>query len=143
MNIFIPAKRFTERFCTMAIGKRDAARAALHNVKSLNPALHDEILDHMDAAGLFEGGAVRASASGKGSRMDKMQAEVESNPSAKAALSFALGTLRRHGITTHDFVEEDADRTLAKLNTVMAAKKIDAESRMTIKTALARCYLID
>jgi hypothetical protein len=126
----------------MAIGKRDAARAALHNVKSLNPALHDEILDHMDAAGLF-GDTIRASASGKGSRLDRMQAEVESNPSAKAALSYALGTLRRHNITTHDFVDEDADVTLARLNNVMAARQIPAEARMTIKTALARCFIIN
>jgi hypothetical protein len=65
------------------------------------------------------------------------------NPSAKAALSFALGTLRRHNITGQDFIHEDADVTLARLNDMMAKKQIGADDRMQIKTALARATIIN
>jgi hypothetical protein len=120
------------------MSKREAARAALTNVKSLNPALHDEILDHMDAAGLF-GDTIRASAS---SRIARVEAESATNPVIRSALRYAGGQLRQCGVSFDDII--DADRgeiSLQKLNAAMEGREV--AFRMGLKNALAAAKLID
>jgi hypothetical protein len=130
----------------MAIGKRDAARAALHNVKSLNPALHDEILDHLEAAGLLDkpanGGAVRAAA-GR-TRIERVEVEAASNPQIRQALFYAGSKLRQCGVEFSDVVDhERGELSLEKLNSVMARAGKDTDFRIAVKTALSVAGVID
>jgi hypothetical protein len=109
-------------------------------VKSLNPALHDEILDHMDAAGLF-GDTIRASAS---SRIAKVEAAAVNDPQVRQALRYAGSKLRQCGVEFDDIVDHSrGEISLQKLNDAMTKTNKNSDFRIALKTALAAAGAID
>jgi hypothetical protein len=139
---FNPGQRSTEKVFTMT--KIEAARRALRSVDRLHESFHAPIMAALQEHDVIprDGSELFARSAGK-TRLERVEAEIESNPSAKAALRFALGSLRSHGIVPDDFIDNDGAAALAKLDKVMAAKSIDPDRRMNIKTACARAGLID
>lgn len=127
------------------VSRADRARNALSTVPSLHKDFHEGIINALDAAGLLDqpsnGGPVRAAA-GR-TRIERVNAERASNPSAEAAFAFATGALRARGIALEEFIDEDGEAALHKLDRAMSAKSIGPEQRINVKTALARCGLID
>ena len=94
-------------------------------------------------SGAFDDGAeIRAAAVGK-PYLERVHAHMDSSESAKSAFRFGMGQLSQHGIALHDFVDDTPAKTLHKLDQIMSSREVPNPKRFSIKTAFARCSLID
>jgi hypothetical protein len=138
---FLPS---TQRGFQMTMSEKiEAAKRALRTVDRLHESFHAPILAALAEYDVIPNGGEMRAASAKGlSRIAKVAAESEANPSVKAALTFALGQLRQCGSSLDDILNDaGTDVSLSKLNAVMAPKS--PEWRISARTALHRAGLID
>jgi hypothetical protein len=94
----------------LTMSKRDAARAALSTVPNLHEGFHGPILAALADKGIVEpenGGAIRASAGGRITRLDQVAAAAQSDPLRRSALRYAMGALRQLGVGVDDILADD------------------------------------
>jgi hypothetical protein len=125
-------------------GKRDAAAAALRNVRSLHPDFHQPILHELDSAGLLDnervgnGGQVHAVASARPARETITLLQAASIPSNKIRLSRIFAEARRLG---HELsIGDDGKVDMRAFDRDTKGK--DIARRLAIKDNLAAMNLI-
>jgi hypothetical protein len=98
----------------------------------LHRLLHDHVVQEPG-----DGGPVRAASSTRTTLAAAMQAAEHDHAVKGPALRYALGSLRSAGISADEAVSE-GEFDVAKLDRLMAAKQLNTERRISIKTAFAR-----
>jgi len=130
----------------LKIGQVEAAKRDENVVNKLRKALtaagipsesHERVISACEAESLFpavySGSELHASSDDRAARIEAALAD----PNKLPAIRFALGELRRLGVSI------EAATDVAALNKAMTDQNLSAERRMGIKTALARAGIID
>jgi hypothetical protein len=80
---------------------------------------------------------MKAAADPKGARLQKIEAAL-ADPNKEPAIGYAVGALRRVGLS----VEEVAEGGVVKLDAALKAAAMDVTQRMQVKSALIRAGII-